>query len=288
MANKLVFMLFFFIGFTMAAQTKGVVVDENGKPIPYVNIWVEDENIAASSEENGVFIINVKDKNKNLIFSALGFEKKTVKVSDAAVVKLNTSTVQLTEVLILNKKETKEVEIGNTDNSIFQAFENGPRIDAKFFPYNPAYKKTKFIKAVSVYTDSKIDNATIKIHLYEVDSEGLPGRELLEKDFIVSVKKGQRRTIFNVSALNLTMSKKGIFVAIERLLIERNKLEKTINDLNTNTKKTQITYFPLILCGYVERSFLCTFYGGKWNKEKGEVSQTRMIFEPAINLILTN
>jgi hypothetical protein len=288
MVNKLVFMLFFFIGFTMAAQTKGVVVDENGKPIPYVNIWVEDENIAASSEENGVFIINVKDKNKNLIFSALGFEKKTVKVNDAAVVKLNTSTVQLTEVLILNKKETKEVEIGNTNNSIFQAFENGSRIDAKFFPYNPAYKKTKFIKAVSVYTDSKIDNATIKIHLYEVDSEGLPGRELLEKDFIVSVKKGQRRTIFNVSALNLTMSKKGIFVAIERLLIERNKLEKTITDLNANTTKIQITYSPLILCGYVERSFLCTFYGGKWNKEKGEVSQTRMIFEPAVNLILTN
>ena len=288
MTNRLVFILFFTSSLAMLAQTKGVVVDENGKPIPYVNIWVENENIAASSEENGMFVINVNDKNKNLIFSALGFEKKTVKVIDAAVVKLNTNTVQLNEVLILNKKETKEVEIGKTENAIYQAFENGPRIDAKFFPYNPMYKKTKFIKAVSVYTDSKIDNATIKIHLYEVDSEGLPGRELLEKDFIVSVKKGQRRTIFNLSALNLTMNKKGIFVAIERLLIEKNKLEKTITDLNAKTTKIQITYSPLILCGYVERSFICTFYGGKWNKQKDEVSKTTMIFEPAINLILTN
>jgi hypothetical protein len=288
MTKRLVFILFFTSSLTMLGQTKGVVVDENGKPIPYVNIWVENENIAASSEENGMFVINVNDKNKNLIFSALGFEKKTVKVNEAAVVKLNTSTVQLNEVVILNKKETKEVEIGKTENAIYQAFENGPRIDAKFFPYNPMYKKTKFIKAVSVYTDSKIDNATIKIHLYEADSEGLPGRELLEKDFIVSVKKGQRRTIFNVAALNLTMSKKGIFVAIERLLIERNKLEKAITDLNTNTTKIQITYSPLILCGYVERFFLCTFYGGKWNKQKDEVSKTTMIFEPAINLILTN
>lgn len=288
MTSKLLCVLVFFVGLVIPAQTKGVVLDQNGKPIPYVNIWVENENIGASSKENGTFVINVNDTNKNLIFSALGFEKKIVKASDAAVVRLNESVTQLNEILILNKKETKEIEIGKTDNSIYQAFENGPRIDAKFSPYNPVYKKTKFIKAVSVRTDSKIDDATIKIHLYEVDSEGLPGKELLEKDIIVSVKKGQRITIFNIASHNLTISKKGIYVAIERLLVEKNKFERTTTDLNTNTTKTHITYAPLVLCRYVERSFLCTFYGGKWNKQKDDVSKTTMIFEPAIHLILTN
>jgi hypothetical protein len=40
-------------------------------------IWVENENIGTTSEENGSFSIHVEDQNKVLIFSALGFEKKS-------------------------------------------------------------------------------------------------------------------------------------------------------------------------------------------------------------------
>jgi CarboxypepD_reg-like domain len=287
MPNKNIVLFLFFVSFSIAAQIKGIVVDKNNKPIPYANIWVENENIGTSTEENGQFIINVKDNTKNLIFSALGFEKKTIKGSDAEKVVLNSTTYQLNEVYVLNKKETKQIEIGKTDNSIYQAFENGPRIDAKYFPYNVAHKKTKFIKQVSVYTDSKIEEATIKIHFYDVDVNGFPGEELLNKDLIVSVKKGQRRTLFDVSEYNLTLSKKGIFVAVEKLIVAKNKLEKTITDLNSNTTKTQITYYPIMLCAYIERPFLWTFYGGKWNKLTNETNKI-MVFEPAINLILTN
>jgi hypothetical protein len=287
MPNKTILIFLFFVSFSIAAQIKGIVVDQNNKPISYANIWVENENIGASTEENGQFEINVKDSNKNLIFSALGFEKKTIKASEAEKVILTATTYQLNEVLVLNKKETKQIEIGKTDNSIYQAFENGPRIDAKYFPYNEAHKKTKFIKQVSLYTDSKLEQATIKIHFYDVDSNGLPSEELLNKDLIVTVKKGQRRTLFDVSEYNLTLSKKGIFVAVERLITAKNKFEKTITDLNSNTTKTQITYYPIMLCTYIERPFLWTFYGGKWNKLTNETSNI-MIFEPAINLILTN
>ena len=66
------------------------VVDEFNKPISYVNIWVENENNSTTSEENGEFSINCLP-NKNLIFSALGYEKKTVKVADAekVILKVN-------------------------------------------------------------------------------------------------------------------------------------------------------------------------------------------------------
>ena len=43
----------------LSAQIKGVVKDSiSGKPIPYVNILVEDENIRTTSEEDGEFTIN--------------------------------------------------------------------------------------------------------------------------------------------------------------------------------------------------------------------------------------
>ena len=217
--------LFFLKTIWVSAQTKGVVVDENNLPIPYVNIWVEGENIGTTSEEDGTFVIDSSDGNKNLIFSILGFEKKIIKLSEAKKVVLQSQTNELDEIVIVNKKETKEIEIGQVENSILQAFENGPKIDVKYFPYNPKYKSTRYIKQVRILTDSKLETATLKIHFYAVDENGLPGEKLLKKDLIVSIKSGVMTSKFDVSKFNLIMPESGIFVAYEKLIIENNKIE---------------------------------------------------------------
>jgi hypothetical protein len=116
-----------------------------------VNIWVENENIGTTSEENGAFSI-AASANKNLIFSILGFEKKVLKASEASNVIMKAASFQLDEVVVARHFETKKIEIGTINNSVLEAFDNGPRIDVKFFPYEAAYKKTKFIKKVSIFT----------------------------------------------------------------------------------------------------------------------------------------
>jgi hypothetical protein len=284
----------FLVSFSITAQIKGVVKDSiSGKPIPYVSVWIQNENIGTTTEENGEFTINLMEKNKNLIFSALGFEKKIIKASKAILVNLKPIAYQLDEVVISEEKlETKVVEIGKTDNQIYQSFDNGPRVDTKYFPYRATYKKTKFIKKVTIETDSRIENATIKMHFYSVDANGFPGEELLDKDFIVSIKKGTKKNFFDVTKFNLTMPKKGLFVGFEKLIIEKNKLEKTITDSKTNKTEIQKKYFPLVMYNFVERDFLYTFSGGKWNRQTkhndADSSNKIMVYEPAINLILTN
>jgi CarboxypepD_reg-like domain len=288
MKDKRLFGIVFLIHFSVFSQIKGKVVDEFNKPISYVNISVENENIGTTSEENGEFIIRISDKTKNLIFSAIGFEKKIIIASEVSEVQLKQIEFELKEVVIVKKFGTKIREIGKIDNGFYQAFDNGPRIDTKFFPYIAKYKKTKFIKQVTIQTDSKIDNATFKIHFYSVDSKGFPDEELLTKDFIVSVSKGIKKTFLNLNDLNLQMPKNGIFVGFEKLLIEKNKTEKTTIDPNSNTTKTQISFDPFVLYNSVERDFLFNYSGGKWiNKNEGNNSKIR-IYEPAINLILTN
>ena len=286
---KYLFFILFSISFF--SQTKGVVVDESGKPIPYVNIWVENENIGTTSEENGEFSITAS-ANKNLIFSILGFEKRIIKASEVSNVILKATAFQLDEVVIARRFETRKIEIGQINNSPFEAFDNGPRIDVKFFPYEASYKRTRFIKKVSILTDSRIDNATVKIHFYKVDSNGFPGDELLTKDFIVTLQKGVVRNGFDLTDLNLKMPKTGIFIGFEKLLITKNKLEKTIVNSNTGKTTIQILYYPFVLYNYVERDFLFTFSGGKWNKQTGEKSARATdkikAYEPAINLVLTN
>lgn len=290
---KLTTILFLFFAANVAAQTKGVVKDSlTGNAIAYVSIWVENENIGTTSEENGEYQIGTNDKNKNLIFSALGYQKKTVKVSESQIVLLSPSTFELDEVTINNKKEKKQLEIGKTKNAIAEAFDNGPRMDAKFFPYYPEYKKTRWIQKAIILTDSRIDDATIKLHLYNVDENGFPGNELLSKDYIVTIKKGVTKNEIDLSDFNLEMPKTGIFVVFEKLLIKKNRVEKTIKDFNTNTTKIQTTYAPLVLYNAVERDFLYSFSGGRWLKrtreEMNPFSVSKTIYEPSVTLILTN
>ena len=291
MKRKRFLLLVFFISISLSAQVKGIVIDEFNKPISYVNIWVEKENNSTTSEENGEFTINCLP-NKNLIFSALGYEKKTVKASESEKVILKSTAFELNEVVIAKRFETREIEIGKVKNETYQAFDNGPRIDAKFFPYYIKYKKTKYIQKVNFFTDNQLESANFKIHFYSVNDDGSPGDELLKKDFIVSVTKGVKKTFFDVSDFNLKMPKKGIFVGFEKLIIERNKQEKQVVDSNTKTTTIQKTYFPLVLYNFVEREFIYTFSGGKWNKQtKQDVnnpSDKMTVYEPAINLILTN
>ena len=102
------YLFFILFSLSISAQTKGVVVDESGKPIPYVNIWVENENIRTTSEENGEFFI-AASANKNLIFSILGFEKRIIKASEVSNVIMKAVSFQLDEVVIARHFETKKI-----------------------------------------------------------------------------------------------------------------------------------------------------------------------------------
>ena len=109
--KSLCFLLCFF---QLSAQVKGVVVDENNKPIPYVNIWVENENIGTTSNDNGFFTINASE-GKRLVFSAVGFESKIISIQNEEKVVLKTAVFKLDEIIITKRKQDKELEIGNAE-----------------------------------------------------------------------------------------------------------------------------------------------------------------------------
>ena len=270
-------LLLFIITFSLSAQVKGIVKDSStGEPIPFVNIWVENEEIGTTTEIDGSFSISVNGKDKNLIFSVLGYETKIVKQSNFMNVDLKPTLYELNEITVLKKKHTKFLEIGNVDNTIMQAYDNGPKVEAKYFPYKSKYKNINFIKKVTIFTDCRIDSASIKIRFFSVDSLGNPGYELLNKDFIVTLKKGVIKYKFDVSDFNLIMPENGIFVAYEKLLISANRTPKG--------------YQPYVLYNNVDRDFSYVFSGGKWTKltNKENPLEPININEPAINLILTN
>ena len=217
--------LFLFITLFVSAQIKGVVVDDKNNPIPYVNIWVENENIGTTAEENGEFSINITS-DKNLIFSAMGFEKTIVSARLSQKVVLKQMTFKLNEVLIEKRKESIEREIGNKHNARGTHISGKTSwLNAKFFPYDSSYVKTKHIKNAVVLTRSKVKNASFKLRVFSKAVNGEPDLDLINEDIIVVVKSGRRKNKIDLSKCNLIFPKEGIFIAFESLLLEKLTLQ---------------------------------------------------------------
>jgi hypothetical protein len=280
--------LFFLFTFSISAQIKGVVVDENNNPIPYVNIWMENENIGTTSEENGSFQLNVS-KDKNLIFSAIGYKKSTTFFKEKIV--LEKEFYKLDEVIIVNLKLTKELEIGDS-KKINHSYLSGelPWIYAKYFPYKEEYSETPFLKKIIVFTKSKINKAKFKIHLYTMGEDGNPNSDILSEDILVSVKSGLKENQIDLSKHKIKIPKEGICIGYEWMIIEDNKYEFEYKD-EDKSKHTYKTYSPNVICNDVEVENTYHYSGGKWKKRSfyfNDKLQKKVVIEPAINLILTN
>jgi hypothetical protein len=294
MKEKRYLVLLFLTCFSITAQIKGFVVDDKNQPIPYVNIWVENENIGTTSEENGSFTIYVEDQNKVLVLSALGFEIKKVAVSDAEKVVLKQIAFELDEVVISKSKKEITRLIGDSKStSAITISGRAPWIYAKLFKYEIDYLKTPYIKNVIIYTYSDIKNASFKLRVYKVKKDGLPGEDFIKEDIVVFVKKGTKKNIIELSKYNLDIPKEGIFVAFEWMLIENNKIEFKYN--NQGLKKTikDFEYAPSLVFNYKDRDLTVTYSNGGWNKRpkinfEENKSVRGTVIEPAINLTLTN
>lgn len=290
--KRLLSLLIFLTTFSFSAQVKGVVLDSiSGKPIAYTNIWVENENIGTTSEENGTFSLDLNEE-KNIIFSALGYETKILKSSEIEKVSLYQKVYEMPEVVLEIPKQIKEIEIGDSKKMNHTHFSGDkPWIYAKLFDFDENYSETPFLKKIHFYSDSKIKNAKIKIRVFEMN-DSLPDFDLLNEDIIVTVKKGMRKNTVDISKYNIEFSRKGLLIGLEWLIIDENKREYIYKDKENKIKKA-ITYEPSLVVNYSETENTFRFSGGKWSKSKkynldnGKAWDNKILL-PAINLTLTN
>lgn len=85
-----------------AYSVSGTVTDVNGNPVPSVTIKVKGSATATLSAADGKYIIIVADKNAALVFSAIGYEAKEVKIKGRNKIDVTLSAMQA---------ETKEIVV---------------------------------------------------------------------------------------------------------------------------------------------------------------------------------
>ena len=284
--------LFFFITFSLSAQIKGVVKDSiSGEPIPYVNIWVENEAIGTTSEADGSFSLDVREE-KVLVFSALGYETKRLS-SKIGTVLLKPKVVELKEVIVSLPKKTKELEIGDS-KKIHHSQLSGdkPWIYGKLFKFEEKYNETPYLKKIVFYSNSKIKNAKLKIRVYNF-KDSIPNEDILYEEVIVSVKKGMQKNTVDLSKHNILFPEEGIVIGLEWLIIQENQYLFEYKDTKSKEKNSFVTYAPSLVINYTDEENSFHYSGGKWLKRGRSISISGRewdgkIMTPAINLILTN
>lgn len=98
------------IFYTSFAQVKGIVSDENGNPLPFVNIYIENTYIGTTSNEKGQYELQVQNKEQvTVIFQYLGYktQKQILNINQLPYfldVKLKEENYSLQEVVISSKE----------------------------------------------------------------------------------------------------------------------------------------------------------------------------------------
>ena len=105
---------------------KGIVNDNTGEGIPYVNIQVKGGIQVANTDVNGNFTINLASLQSKLIFSAVGFERQEIDVASRnfVTITLKESFTQLEDVVVVGygvqKKSVITGAISSIDNKDFK------------------------------------------------------------------------------------------------------------------------------------------------------------------------
>ncbi|MEO8794758.1 MAG: DUF5686 and carboxypeptidase regulatory-like domain-containing protein [Daejeonella sp.] len=105
-------------GFTAFSQTyklSGTVSDRDGKPVPFVSIYVKNTSVGTSANSNGEYSLRLNSGNNDLIFKAIGFKQESKSVLLNANTELNvqlqTEVYELKDVVIKGGGEDPAYEI---------------------------------------------------------------------------------------------------------------------------------------------------------------------------------
>ena len=269
--KNLISIIFLLISNLCFSQLKSVIIDNETKErIPFVNIWIENENIGTTSNENGEFLID-NNKGEVLVLSSLGYELMKINLKEVpSKIFLVPKSYELDEVIVSTKKESKEKIIGTFQDAeigFYYASEKNPEIKARLFDYDTSYSETPFLKSIKFRICSDIRNAKFNIRFYSVGRNGQPDMPIYEKNIIGISKKGTKNLEIDLSDLNIYFPYNGLFISYEWLIIEENEFEITIPMKDSKKRIEKTLYEPKVgLLPVADNTNSWLYKNGKWEK----------------------
>lgn len=285
-------LLFLILPNLILSQINGVVVDENNKPLSYVNIWNKDLSAGATTDLQGKFFVEKATEQDILVLSLPGYETRNLKVKDDQVIKLKKNKTVNNDFLV-SPENKKTHTLGKAiRQNLFFSPGNLPWIYVKYFKNDNPDQSICFINKVEVFIRSNVANATFKLRVFKANLDGTPGEDLLIEPIIVHPIRDNRKNTVNLLEYQIKIPEEGVFVGVEWLLTENNRIKLTAF-YKGEEAIADYRYAPDLVCNKVEESNAYRYMAGEWKKndtfiKKSESNEAKLVIEPAINLILSN
>ncbi len=231
-----VFLLLILLGASFAkAQFESVIVDSlSGKPIPYVNIWVQEERIGTTSNRHGNFSLDVGDSSKTLIISAVGYKLKKTLLNHLKDTTTLAPVNTLLEEAIIRPMLGRETIVVNPfkkrDGTHFLFgllchwnIGEDLQLMARKFQFEERYAQTPFLTGISLLTDSDVKEALFRLRFYRVNDTGGVGSLLIYTPVEGVAQKGLKKTFVDLADYKIKFPENGLFIAIEHLGLAQNE-----------------------------------------------------------------
>ncbi|MEQ8421605.1 MAG: carboxypeptidase-like regulatory domain-containing protein [Arenibacter algicola] len=208
-------------------QIAGIVKDKvDRKPIPYVNVWIKNTLVGATTGEDGKFSIENVKIGDTIHISSLGYNTIEFLAEKDINAVLQPKINELDEVVVFPMKNSTEYLIESYQkikkNRVW--YNNGFYSLARFYKYRTIYENTRFVSQIGLITfNAKNENVIFRIRLLKVNPGGEPSEYGLTENIILESKKGIDEIVLDLSKEKILFPKNGFFIVVDRLNIEENK-----------------------------------------------------------------
>jgi hypothetical protein len=210
--------LFFFSSFTFLAISQNkfslIVLDSMSKK-PISNAIIKTYNNIYYTDSLGLcsFDRNIFD-GKEIEIRCLGYETKQIlkELKPNEVIYLRPKINNLPELDVVSK--SRKLILGHTEKSSSGLTLGDSDIVSTFFANET--NTTKFLNKIKIpyRTDGKIVSK-LSIHIYSLDNDKKPDKDLLEKKMILTPKKEEGILELNLTNYKIMMPKEGFYIGIE-------------------------------------------------------------------------
>ncbi|MFK7947643.1 MAG: carboxypeptidase-like regulatory domain-containing protein [Saprospiraceae bacterium] len=272
---------FLILSISAIAQISGTVINATtNQPIPYTNIWLQNQNTGTTADENGNFKFGELPDTTVLVFSALGYEYQIIKINELGQeVKLKPTIFELETVEISPPKLQQEFTTGKLKKrkvSFWYCSGKRPFRLGKVFHYKKEYEKTPFIKTIEFVSKAAEKKRKVLLHIYEIGEGNPKNWNILAQNIEYDIEKGRKVSKVDLSEHQVKISEMGVMIVIEWLIIDQNFYEFEATNRKTGKVSTYSHYEPCIGLLPTENLKKDTWtYIGKWTNKQFKVKKIK-------------
>lgn len=225
-----IFFLSFFGCFAQTNLIKGFIFSEKEhEVISFATVQIIGTSVILDADEKGYFEINAGRADDSLRITSIGYESSIVSVDyfkKADTVYLNAKYLQMDEVVIKNSDIRNFGILNEKMGSSSTGGSEAERSELTTLIEIP--QEIEFYRISKIFIKGKRFSSEnpIRLHIYTVDKNGLPGEELLKKPVIITDEQFGKDNIITIEVKdqNIILENVSFFVGVQWMSSLRVKL----------------------------------------------------------------